>query len=65
MKSDTLKAVRDWAQEKLDAGCEPPFAWYRYMQLREALDAILDGFATRIPQDYLATPPKGNLIRVK
>jgi len=24
-------------------GVEPPWAWYRYMQLREALDAIIVG----------------------
>lgn len=40
-----LKRVRQWAQEKIDAGSEPPWAWYQYMKLIEAADAILSGMA--------------------
>lgn len=51
---DDLERVRRWADEKIASGAEPPWAWYRYMQLRESLDAILAGMAT-------VTPPTANL----
>lgn len=38
-----LERVRAWAQEKLQGGNEPPWAWYQYMKLVETADAILDG----------------------
>ena len=40
---DKLKEVRDWANEKLATGEEPPWAWFQYMKLRETLDQILAG----------------------
>jgi hypothetical protein len=40
-----LKRVREWAQEKIQGGSEPPWAWYQYMKLVETVDAILDGIA--------------------
>ncbi len=38
-----LKRIREWAQQKIDAGQEPPWGWYQYMKLVEALNAILAG----------------------
>jgi hypothetical protein len=38
-----LKRVRQWAKEKIDAGSEPPWAWYQYMKLIESVDSVLDG----------------------
>lgn len=38
-----LEAVRAWASDRLATGDEPPWAWYQYMKLREALDAIIAG----------------------
>lgn len=38
-----LRRVRQWAQEKIDAGSEPPWAWYQYMKLIETVDAIFQG----------------------
>ena len=40
-----LRRMRQWAQEKIDAGSEPPWAWYQYMKLIEVIDAILGGMA--------------------
>jgi hypothetical protein len=51
-----LAKVRDWANEKLATGDEPPWAWYRYMQLREALDAILSGMESVSPTARLQPP---------
>ncbi len=42
MRAD-LERVLAWANEKLAAGQEPPWAWYQYMKLRETLEAILAG----------------------
>ncbi len=42
---DDLQRIREWANAKLATGEEPPWAWYQYMKLREALDAILSGMA--------------------
>ncbi|MCW3473443.1 hypothetical protein [Limobrevibacterium gyesilva] len=50
---DELRRVRDWAQAKLDAGQEPPWAWYQYMKLVEAIDAILAGYQALIPMESL------------
>jgi hypothetical protein len=40
-----LRRVRQWAQDKINAGCEPPWAWFQYMKLIEVTDAILQGMA--------------------
>ncbi len=40
-----LQRVRQWAHDKIDAGSEPPWAWYQYMKLIETIDAILAGIA--------------------
>jgi hypothetical protein len=40
---EELKVVREWAQEKIQGGQEPPWAWYQYMKLIETVDTILDG----------------------
>jgi hypothetical protein len=46
---DELQKVRDWANEKIAAGQEPPWAWYQYMKLRETCDAILTGMEATTP----------------
>ena len=57
-----LNRVREWAQEKISAGSEPPWAWYQYMKLIETVDAINDGTAATTtensPQsvEHLGTP---------
>ena len=43
MKIEELQATREWAQGKIKAGQEPPWAWYQYMKLIETLDAIIAG----------------------
>jgi len=40
-----LAAIRQWAREKIDAGSEPPWAWYQYMKLIDAIDAITQGMS--------------------
>lgn len=47
----TIKAkltfIREWAQETIQEGSQPPWAWYQYMKLVEATDAILNGMTTK------------------
>ncbi len=47
---EELERVRQWANDKLATGEEPPWAWYQYVKLRETLDAILSGM------DAVTTP---------
>ena len=41
-----LQDVRQWAKDKIATGTEPPWAWYQYMKLIDAADAILSGTGT-------------------
>ena len=56
-----LMRIRYWADQKLEAGEEPPWAWYQYMKLREALDAIIAGMGVvaRPTDDPHVTLPMG------
>ncbi len=47
-----LDDILAWAKEKLADGKEPPWSWYQFMKLREAIEAIRSG-ATNIPKEYL------------
>ncbi|MEQ9151587.1 MAG: hypothetical protein RLO06_08830 [Parvibaculum sp.] len=54
---DELETVREWADAKIKAGEEPPWAWFQYMKLRETLDQILAGMdATVTLQDSPESP---------
>lgn len=56
MDKAELERVRDWAVEKISHGSEPPWAWYQYMKLREALDAILGAQGAAMPQTANSPP---------
>ncbi len=61
-----LREVRAWAQAKIDAGQEPPWAWFQYMKLIETTDIILNGISnsattgSSLPVEQLP----GNVIRL-
>ena len=38
-----LDIVRAWAKERLRSGSEPPWTYYRFMQLVEAVDELTAG----------------------
>jgi hypothetical protein len=38
-----LQNVRQWANNKIAGGEEPPWAWFQYMKLIETLDVIIEG----------------------
>jgi len=51
MTRTELERVLNWADGKLAAGAEPPWAWYQYMKLRETLQAILAGIQAASPRN--------------
>jgi hypothetical protein len=53
-----LEKIREWADFKIASGSEPPWAWYQYMKLREAVDAILGGMKTVTPTGNLQQSPE-------
>lgn len=64
MKSE-LEKIRNWAQQKLNAGNEPPWAWYQYMKLTETLDAIIQGMnATTTENSQQSAPHRGSNLRL-
>ena len=40
---DELKTVKSWATTKVANGNEPPWSWYQYMKLIEAIAEIESG----------------------
>lgn len=44
-----LEHSRDYAREKIAAGTEPPWMWYEYMKLDEAVRKILNDKVMEIP----------------
>jgi hypothetical protein len=51
MTRTEIAKMRIWADDKIAAGQEPPWAWYQYMKLRETLDAILAGMDATVVVD--------------
>jgi hypothetical protein len=62
---DELEKVSRWAQSKIDAAAEPPWAWYQYMKLIETCDAILLGMAatTTMESSPRSEPQSGAHLR--
>lgn len=50
MTREELQRVREWANQKIATGAEPPWAWFQYMKLREDLDQILAGMSASMLQ---------------
>ena len=49
MKAE-LQSVLDWADKKLATGAEPPWAWYQYAKLREAVEEVIACLEATTPQ---------------
>ena len=60
MTDAELKKMREWSNEKINSGFEPPWAWYQYMKLRETLDAIIAGRAVAV--EFPDAPPKLRIV---
>ena len=61
-----LEKILDWAREKTHSGSEPPWAFYQYMKLQEAIDYILKGMETTNPTVSLPQSVKrqGNVFQL-
>ena len=57
---DELEQVRSWAKEKLATCEEPPWAFFQYMKLVEAVTAILDGMSATTDH----SPQSGTHLRL-
>lgn len=61
-----LGSVKEWAQDKAQRGSEPPWAWYQYMKLIEAINAIQSGMASTTTENSpRAVEHSGKLIQLK
>jgi hypothetical protein len=49
MKAE-LQRVIDWADTKLATGNEPPWTWYQYAKLREAVEEVIACLEATAPQ---------------
>jgi hypothetical protein len=58
---EELENVCRLARAKIDAGAEPPWAWYQYMKLVETCDAILTGMAATVTAEQSEPQPSGHL----
>ena len=64
MRED-LEKVLAWANHKLAAGQEPPWAWYQYMKLRETIEEILAGMdAVTTDHSQQSVQHKDNHLRL-
>ena len=62
-----LATLRNWAEQRVSTGGEPPWAWYQYMKLIETVAAIQAGRASVSPSTAgsLAVEPPSAAPRPK
>ena len=53
-----LALCRDWAEDRVASGSEPPWAWYQYMKLIETVAAIQTSRAAVSARDPHAADPQ-------
>ena len=69
-----LDTAKEWARERLRSGMEPPWAYYRLMQLIDAIDSLAAGAAavnptgcsqrSEAPSDETPQQEGGNIYRL-
>ena len=59
-----LNDVRQFAKDKIATGAEPPWAWYQYMKLIEASEAILAGMGVTTENSQQSASPAGAPLRL-
>lgn len=74
MKIDQhLASAIDWAEKRLRTGAEPPWSYYRLMQLKEAATELLAGLESTSPmesspkaEEHPETDPphEGHIVRL-
>jgi hypothetical protein len=63
---DELATVLEWAKEKAQEGNQPPWAFYEYMKLTDALQSIIKGIESSSPTVNLplSVERQGNVLRL-
>lgn len=68
VNKDSLKEILAWAKDKAHIGNEPPWAWYQYMKLIDAVESILKGMDSTITPTQEDLPqldmPRGSGLRL-
>lgn len=68
-----LSEAIDWAEKRLRTGSEPPWTYYRLMQLKEAAVELLSGIEASTKTENLSQsaehqgdvlPPEGSIVRI-
>lgn len=53
-----MRALKEWAVDRMTKGTETPFAWFQFMKLLEVLDTFLEAGDEAGLRDRLPTPPR-------
>jgi hypothetical protein len=60
-----MRALKEWAVDRMTKGTETPFAWFQFMKLLEVLDTFLEAGDDAGLRDRLPTPPPKKATRAK
>lgn len=55
---DELERVSEWARDRIRAGQEPPWTYYKLMQLVDAIESLRDPDATQRMENSLQSPER-------
>lgn len=53
-----LERVSEWARERIRAGQEPPWTYYKLMQLVDAIESLRDEETTQRMESLLQSPER-------
>lgn len=53
-----LERVSEWARDRIRAGQEPPWTYYKLMQLVDAIESLRDPDATQRMENSLQSPER-------
>ncbi len=60
-----MRALKEWAVDRMTKGTQTPFAWFQFMKLLEVLDTFLEAGDDAGLRDRLPTPPPKKATRSK
>jgi len=55
---DQLERVSEWARDRIRAGQEPPWTYYKLMQLVDAIESLKDEETTQRMENSLQSPER-------
>jgi hypothetical protein len=62
-----MRALKDWAVERMTTGTQTPWAWFQYMKLLEVIDTFLEagddaGLRDRLPAPRAKRSPRARTL---